>query len=86
MIYFRLLQQVLQNGGTDGLGLYNDGAVQVTGLTAAITPKSASNILIVDIFSGSFGCTNDNYVWFWVTKDGNYVSSWLGDKLGTNSK
>ena len=73
------------NGGTDGLGLYNDGAVQVTGLTAAITPKSASNILIVDIFSGSFGSTNDNYVWFWVTKDGNYVSAWLGDKLGTNS-
>lgn len=73
------------NGGTDGLGLYNAGAVQVTGLTATITPSNANNLLIVDIFTGSFGSTNDNYIWWWVTKDGNLVNDWLGDKLGTNS-
>lgn len=72
------------NGGSDGLGAYAS-AVLVTGLTATITPLNANNLLIIDIFVGAQGNTSDTVNFWYVVKDGNANTNFIGNQAGTNS-
>ena len=72
------------NGGSDGLGAYAS-AVLVTGLTATITPLNSNNLLIIDIFVGAQGNTSDTVNFWYVVKDGNANTNFIGNQAGTNS-
>jgi len=74
----------IANGGTDGLGAYNQ-ATAVTNFTVSITPINANNILMLDISIGNAGTASASTIYGFVTKGGNAATNFFGDKTGTNS-